>query len=151
MENKMNLGNFIQICLVVEDMDEAVKYWSNLFQIEEPEIIVNTPSRSKDLTYRGEIAEYGIRMAVIKANGFVIELVEPDDNPSTFREFLNKHGSGVHHLGFEVGDKRDAIVEELEKKEGFEMRTVGYYPGSSWTVVDSEDKLGVNLNIKPVR
>ncbi len=151
MENKMNLGNFIQICLVVEDMDEAVKYWSNLFQIEEPEIIVNTPSRSKDLTYRGEIAEYGIRMAVIKANGFVIELVEPDENPSTFREFLNKHGSGVHHLGFEVGDKRDAIVEELEKKEGFEMRTVGYYPGSSWTVVDSEDKLGVNLNIKPVR
>lgn len=90
-------------------------------------------------------------MAIIKANGFVIELVEPDHNPSTFREFLDKHGSGVHHLGFEVGDKRDAIIEELEKKEGYEMRTVGYYPGSNWTVVDSEDKLGVNINIKPVR
>jgi len=151
MENKMNLKNFIQICLVVENMDEAVKYWSKLFNIEEPEIVVNTPSRSEDLKYRGEIAEYGIRMAIIKANGFVIELVEPDENPSTFREFLEKHGSGVHHLGFEVGDQRDAIVEELEKKEGFEMRTVGYYPGSSWTVVDCEDQLGVNINIKPVR
>ena len=29
------------------------------------------------------------------------------------------------------------------------MRTIGYYPGSSWTIVDSEDTLGVNLNIKP--
>lgn len=25
------------------------------------------------------------------------------------------------------------------------------YPGSSWTIVDSEDVLGVNLNIKPKR
>jgi len=30
-------------------------------------------------------------------------------------------------------------------------RTLGIYPGSSWTIVDSEDTLGVNLNIKPVR
>jgi hypothetical protein len=54
----------------------------------------------------------------------------------------------VHHLGFQVGDKRDAIISELEEM-GYEMRTVGYYPGSSWTIVDSEEDLGVNLNIKP--
>ena len=29
--------------------------------------------------------------------------------------------------------------------------TIGVYPGSSWTIVDSEDVLGVNLNIKPKR
>lgn len=39
-------------------------------------------------------------------------------------------------------------MRELEQ-EGYQMRTIGYYPGSSWTIVDSEDKLGVNLNIKP--
>lgn len=151
MVNKMGLDSFIQICIVVENMEEAVKSWSAMFNIPEPEIVVNKPNRSKDLTYRGEIAEYGMKMAIIQANGFVIELLEPDENPSTFREFLNKHGSGVHHLGFEVGDRRDAIIDELEKKEGYAMRTIGYYPGSSWTVVDSEDKLGVNVNIKPVR
>ena len=66
----------------------------------------------------------------------------------TFREFLDKHGNGVHHLGFQVGDKRDAIVGELSDM-GYDLRTVGYYPGSSWTIVDTEDDLGVNLNIKP--
>lgn len=132
-------------------MEEAVKQWSSMFNIKEPEIMIITPSKSSDLTYRGEIAEYGMRMAIIEANGFFIELVEPDNNPSTFREFLDKHGSGVHHLGFEVGEKRDAIINELETKEGYEMRTIGYYPGSSWTVVDSEDRLGVNINIKPYK
>lgn len=30
-------------------------------------------------------------------------------------------------------------------------RTYGAYPGSCWTIVDTEDLLGVNLNIKPHR
>ena len=30
-------------------------------------------------------------------------------------------------------------------------RTVGIYPGSSWTIMDSEEVLGVNLNSKPRR
>ena len=83
-----------------------------------------------------------------RERGFVIELHEPDENPSTFREFLDKHGNGVHHIGFEVGDRRDAIVGELADM-GYDLRTVGIYPGSSWTIVDTEEDLGVNLNIKP--
>ena len=64
--------------------------------------------------------------------------------------FGNSNDTTMEILGFEVGDARDAMVEELEKA-GFVMRTIGYYPGSSWTVVDSEDALGVNINIKPRR
>ncbi len=47
-----------------------------------------------------------------------------------------------------MGDARDAVVGELESM-GYELRTVGFYPGGSWTIVDGEDRLGVNLNIKP--
>ena len=80
--------------------------------------------------------------------GFIIELHQCDENDSTFREYVKKHGYGVHHLGFNVGKKRDEIVKELEER-GYEMRTVGIEPDGSWTIVDSEDILGVNLNIKP--
>ena len=70
---------------------------------------------------------------------------------STFREFAEKHGYGLHHMSFEVGDQRDAIIEEM-KEAGYDTtRTVGFYPGSSWTVVDLEGILGVNLCFKPVR
>ena len=54
-------------------------------------------------------------------------------------------------MGFEVGDDRDEVIREL-KALGFDTeRTIGIYPGSSWTIVDTEDVLGVNLNIKPKR
>lgn len=150
MNHPVNIDGFIQVCLVVDDIEKASETWSKLFNVPKPEIKIDPARENPDLTYRGKPAMYGIKMAVIEANGFVVELIEPDENPSTFREFLDKHGNGVHHLGFEVGERRDAIIAELEGM-GFDMRTVGYYPGSSWTIVDGEDSLGVNLNIKPVR
>ncbi len=84
-------------------------------------------------------------------NGFVLELHQPVGGDSTFSEFLEKHGNGVHHIGFETGNDRDAVISHLSEI-GFDTdRTLGIYPGSSWTIVDTEDVLGVNLNIKPVR
>ena len=150
MKNKSGLNGFIQIALVVEDIEKAAKTWADLFGVPVPPIRDDKPSHNPNLTYRGQEAYYGLKFAVIdcRERGFVIELHEPDEHPSTFREFLDKHGNGVHHIGFEVGERRDAIVNELEQ-QGYALRTVGYYPGSSWTIVDTEDTLGVNLNIKP--
>lgn len=148
MKNSLGFDGFIQIAIVVEDVQKAAETWSAFFNIPMPQIRIDPPKIDPDQTYRGKPANYGIKMAVIQARGFVIELIEPDEHDSTFREFLDKHGNGVHHLGFQVGEKRDAIIGELEEL-GYHMRTIGYYPGGSWTVVDSEDDLGVNLNIKP--
>jgi hypothetical protein len=150
MKNAIDLNGFIQVALVVTDIEKAARAWADLFNLPMPEIRVDQPSHNPDLTYRGKEAFYGLKFAVIevKERGFVIELHEAGEGDSTFKEFQDQHGNGVHHLGFCVGEKRDAVIGELEEK-GYEMRTVGYYPGSSWTIVDSEDTLGVNLNIKP--
>ncbi len=149
MQNAINMEGFIQICLVVDDIKKAAGTWAEMFGIPVPDIHEANFMPDPDQTYRGQTANYKVKVANIKGPGFVIELHEPDGNPSTFREFLDKHGNGVHHLGFEVGERRDAIVDELSKR--YALRTVGYYPGSSWTIMDTEDDLGVNLNIKPVR
>jgi hypothetical protein len=150
MQNPVNFDGFIQVALVVNDIEKAAKAWALLFNVPEPKIQNHPPRENPKLTYRGKPAYYGLKFAVINAGPFVIELHEPDEKDSTFREFLDKHGNGVHHLGFEVGERCDAVIQELEEL-GYDMRTIGYYPGSSWTIVDSEDSLGVNLNIKPVR
>ncbi len=148
MNTPISFDGFIQIAIVVSDIRKAAETWAKLFNVPVPEIRYNPPADNPDLTYRGRRAYYGLKLANIRAGQFVIELHEPDERDSTFREYLDKHGNGVHHLGFEVGEKRDAIIGELEEM-GYDMRTVGYYPGSSWTIVDIEDDLGVNLNIKP--
>jgi len=152
MKNPLDLNGFIQIAIIVEDIDQARKEWAELLNVPVPEIVEQPKPQGAipGLTYRGKEASYGLKLAVIEApQGFIIELHQmTDDCDSTFREFVRKHGYGVHHLGFKVGDRRDAVVEELEQR-GYEMRTVGIYPDGSWTVADTEDVLGVNLNIKP--
>lgn len=150
MKSPIPLNRFIQIQIVIDDMDMALDSWCALFNLPRPEVRITPARPDENLEYRGETACYGQKFAVLECpeRGFVVELIEPDENPSTFREFLDKHGCGVHHIGFEVGEARDAIVDEL-KGLGYGMRTFGVYPGSSWTIMDTEDDLGVNLNIKP--
>ena len=150
MKNPIPLAGLIQIAIVVEDIESAVDAWCTLFDAPRPEVRVSDATPNPDETYRGEVAAYGLKVAVIDCSerGFIIELHEPDQNPSTFREFLDQHGNGVHHVGFQVGDARDAVVAEVESM-GYALRTVGMYPGGSWTIVDGEASLGVNLNIKP--
>ena len=150
MQNTIPLKGFIQIALVVDDMEKALDSWCTLFNVPRPSVRVTEPKPNPNEKYRGETACYGLKFAVIdcRERGFVVELHEPDENPSTFREFLDKHGNGVHHIGFEVGEARDAVIGELETM-GYVMRNIGMYPGGSWTIVHGEDDLGVNLNIKP--
>ena len=150
MQNPIPLTGFIQIAVVVNDIERALDAWCELFDAPRPDVRVTDATPNPGETYRGNAAAYGLKLAVIdcKERGFIVELHEPDENPSTFREFLDKHGNGVHHIGFQVGEARDAVIGELEGL-GYVMRTIGMYTDGSWTIVDGEDSLGVNLNIKP--
>lgn len=151
-ENMTNVELREKIVMALDDM--KAKAWAALLGVPEPEIWTNHLESNGEYpyTYRGQDDKpCDLQMCVIEMGNWVLELHEIDHNPSTFREFVNKHGQGVHHLGFEVGDARDEVIKEL-KGLGFDtQRTIGIYPGSSWTIVDTEDVLGVNLNIKPKR
>ena len=152
MKNNIDLKDFIQIAIIVPDVEKAAKEWSELLNVPMPEIIEQKKPDGPipNLSYRGRETSYGLKLAVIRApQGFILELHECcDDGESTFNEFVKKHGYGVHHLGFKVGDRRNAVVGELVDR-GYEIRTVQTYGDGSWTIIDSEDALGVNLNIKP--
>ena len=154
LSTPLKKDQFIQVTIVVNDIHRAAKAWATLLGVPEPEIWTNHLKSNGEYpyTYRGnDNMPCDLQMCVIEMGDWVLELHQIDENPSTFREFINKHGQGVHHLGFEVGEARDEVIKEL-KAMGFDTeRTVCIYPGSSWTIVDSEDVLGVNLNIKPKR
>lgn len=142
---------FIQINIIVKDIERSAAKWAELLGIPVPEIHLNHLEGGENYTYRGKPISCDLKVCNIEMPGFVIELHEPAGGESSFQEFLDKHGNGVHHLGFEVGERRDEVIEQLTQAGYDTNRTLGIYPGSSWTIVDSEDDLGVNLNIKPVR
>ena len=151
MSKAADRNGFIQICIVVKDIALAAEKWAQVFGIEKPEIRKTRLEGGENYTYRGKPVSCELLVANIQMNGFVLELHQPVGGDSTFQEFLDKHGNGVHHIGIETGEDRDDVIGHLAGL-GFDTnRTLGIYPGSRWTIVDSEDVLGVNLNIKPVR
>ncbi len=153
MATPLKKEQFIQVNIIVDDIHKSAKAWAAVLGVPEPEIWTNHLKSNGEYpyTYRGKDIPCDLQMCVFDMGSWVLELHQVDETPSTFREFVNKHGQGVHHLGFEVGDDRDEVIRQL-KEIGFDTeRTIGVYPGSSWTIVDTEDVLGVNLNIKPKR
>ncbi len=152
MANPLELKKFIQIAIIVEDIEVAAREWAQILNVPIPEIRVHQTVDTTDpnLMYYGKNYKYGLKLASIMApQGFIIELHQIlDDNPSTYNEFIKEHSYGVHHLGFAVGDRRDAMVNELIDR-GYQKRVEHIYPSGSWTIIDSEQSLGVNQNIKP--
>ncbi|MBQ7372008.1 MAG: VOC family protein [Blautia sp.] len=147
----IDLDQMIQIAFVVKDIEAVAKNWSEIFGIPMPEIHTISSPEECQIYYRGKKSDSYAKIAVIEVGNLAIELTEPDEADTSWKEFLETHnGNGIHHLGFSVGSdqRRDEVIRMLENR-GVGVRHYGYYPGGSYTFVDSEEQLGVILNIKP--
>jgi methylmalonyl-CoA/ethylmalonyl-CoA epimerase len=74
-----------------------------------------------------------------------LELIEPIGGPSTWREFLDERGEGVHHIAFTV-EGTDEVVAFLAGA-GIAVVQQGDYTGGRYTYVDSMSTLGVILEL----
>ncbi|NLL67279.1 MAG: lactoylglutathione lyase [Clostridiaceae bacterium] len=136
-----------QIALVVRDIEAMVRNYEKMFGLKGLKI-ENLPKPDKiPAYYRGKPGDFsGCKICSFKLGPVVLELVQPDDKPSPWRDFLDKHGQGVQHIGFMTGDKYTAL-EELEKV-GCKPFHVGYYPDLTYIFVDAAEQFGVDFNIK---
>ena len=132
----------IQVGLVVRDIKTAVKNYASIFNIDEPEIRNVFPN----ITYRGQEVRPVAKICVFVMGAVAIELVEPDDTASSWKEFLDTRGEGVHNLGIVVEDLDSAM--HILKSNNIPIRQSGGAGWGSYTLVDSEEKLGVVFNIK---
>jgi 4-hydroxyphenylpyruvate dioxygenase-like putative hemolysin len=74
-----------------------------------------------------------------------LELIEPLGGPSTWKDFLDEKGEGVHHIAFMV-EGTDEVVARLET-QGVSLVQQGYYTGGMYSYLDSAAKLGVILEL----
>jgi 4-hydroxyphenylpyruvate dioxygenase-like putative hemolysin len=49
-------------------------------------------------------------MAFFAFGNAEIELIEPNEHPSCWREFLEKNGSGCHHLALKVKGMKEKVA-----------------------------------------
>ncbi len=69
------------------------------------------------MSYQGteEVPEQRVRVAFLQIGESKIELLEPTSADSPIAKFLEKNGSGIHHIAYEVDDIAETLAG-LEQK-----------------------------------
>lgn len=89
------------IAIAVSDLDAEIDRYRNVLGLE----FLGTEV----------VEEQKVKVAFFNVGGVFIELTAPISEDSPISKFIEKKGSGIHHLAYEVEDIRTA-VEELKAK-----------------------------------
>ena len=136
----------IQLGIIVRDINVTSKKYAQLFGVEIPQVIITDVYEKTQTQYRGKPTSARAKMAFIHTEGgLVIELIEPDENPSTWREFLDTYGEGPHHIAFSIKDTNGKIklLEEL----GMSLVQKGIYSGGEYSYIDSTEHLKIMIEL----
>lgn len=127
------------ICLVVRDIDAAVAYYEGLgigpWQDYPPlseytDLRVPDPEAFRQLKYR-----------YVNLDNVQVQLCEPPPLDCPQRRFLDTHGEGVFHLGFEAD--LDAATRQAQQA-GLDVLMSGRRPnGTGFVYFGTLDKAGV--------
>jgi methylmalonyl-CoA/ethylmalonyl-CoA epimerase len=96
----MSVEKIDHIGIAVESIEKSLGFYKNILGLE----------------YIGseEVAEQKVRIAFLKIGESKIELVEPTTDDSPIAKFLEKRGSGVHHIAIKVDDIEAALARHLK-------------------------------------
>ncbi len=142
-------NNFVQIGVVVADLDKATHYLTEVFGIGPFRVIDWPPEGRADIQkfYYGEPGNFTARMAFTELGPVELELIQPVDGNSIWADFLREHGGGIHHLRFNV-DEIEPIQEHLAQNGiVLAQHGSGIRPGTTWMNFASEEKVGFVIEI----
>ena len=78
------------------------------------------------------VENQGVKVAIIELENGRIELMQPTNDSSPIKKFLDKKGQGLHHMAIDT----DNIEGEVERMEGCGIQFLGKIgPGSAGTKV----------------
>ena len=113
----VGIGSIDQVAVVVRDLHAAMERYATHLGIGPWDVYTYGPHRMHTMTFRGSDRPYVMKLALAQVGSTQYELIEPVEEPTTYYEFLEQRGEGLHHLGYYVAD----IDAEIAR-----MATLGY-------------------------
>lgn len=149
MENKLGTSTMVQVAIVCNDIEKTAKAYAEFFGVETPAANWTDDYSVTQAVYRGKPTKARARLAFIKVGELInIEIIQPDDQPSTWREHLDTKGEGLHHIAF-VMKGVDDMDERAAKLAEMGMTTVqrGLSARGAYTYVDASEALKLQLEL----
>lgn len=136
-----------QVGIIVHNIERAVQHYGDVLGMPTPHIF-STPGYDKvKTTYKGQPCDGVAKLAFFDAGQLQIELIEPDDVPSVWRDFLNEKGEGAQHIAFQIKDTKR--VTDYFAQHGIEIAQQGMYGDLSgmYTYLASDAALGTTVEL----
>ena len=130
-----------QIAFVVKDLAAAERFFTEKLGV--PRFFRLEDVKVYEAFYRGGPGDFHIDIALGYAGDSQIELIQHLSGRSIYKEFLDKRGEGLHHLGFIVPDHEKVIADFTAN--GFpviQSGRIGNNPGVRFAYFDTEAAIG---------
>jgi len=114
LKAKLGLPPVSQIGVVVRDARKAADYYSSLLGIGPFRVYEFVPEKH---WYKEGLTYSKVMMGIARWGNIDLELVQPMEGRSIHKDFLEEHGEGLQHLGFNVPNF-DELYERFIQ-EGF--------------------------------
>jgi catechol 2,3-dioxygenase-like lactoylglutathione lyase family enzyme len=134
-----------QVAIVVKDIEKARKNWAMVLGMDVPEVSIAKSHPSRPTKYKGTPSSAEAKLAFFNLENIQIELIEPLGGNSTWQEFLDTKGEGIHHIAFMVKG-----IDGLERR--FEMQGMhtdqnGGWDGGAYSYINAMQMLGCELEL----
>ncbi len=135
-----------QVGLLVHDIEKTAQVYADFLGVPRPPIRVTGALEQSQAKYRGKPTPARAKLAFFDVGpGLQLELIEPDRQPSTWREDLDRKGECVHHIAFRIKGMKEK-VSNLEK-EGMPLVQSGEYTGGRYAYIDAARDLKVLIEL----
>jgi 4-hydroxyphenylpyruvate dioxygenase-like putative hemolysin len=116
--------------------------------VEVPKVIISETEDKAKTRYHGQPTKARVKQAFFHFDNISLEVLEPVGGPSTWKEFLDSNGEGVHHIAFEIKSMDDRIAE----MQGRDVTLIQQgrwtdYSGGRYAYFDSNAQLAVILEL----
>lgn len=142
-------ARFAQIGFVVEDIEEAISRYAMIFGLDP---VPANPCGAYEVTKTKVFGEPAPKAASLLAffnlsNGVQLELIQPNHEPSVWRDHLDKYGEGIHHIAFFVDSIDETAAQCLEL--GMVLEQEGFYGDGSgrYAYLDAYDLLKCRIEL----
>lgn len=138
-----------QVAIIVEDLERAVENYWRLFGIGDWHFYTYGTGLCQEMSYRGEPTEYRMRLALGYLGPTRIELIQPLEGDTVYRDFVEEHGYGVHHFGVLVDDMAEALTQAEAAGLTMTMDGAGFGRDGDghYAYLDTEKELGVTIEL----
>ncbi|PLS01138.1 lactoylglutathione lyase [Neobacillus cucumis] len=145
-ENNILGTNVIaQIGILVHDIEKTSQAYADFFGVENPGWSLTDTVDKAETEYKGEPTEARAKLAFFDMGSLQLELIEPDEHPSTWREYLDEHGEGPHHIAFHIKGMKEKIT--IMEQNQMPLMQKGEYTGGRYAYMDTFKDLKIILEL----